>query len=333
MKTLTVFTPTYNRKHTLPRTFASLCRQTSDDFEWLIVDDGSIDGTREWVESLGTKTRGTGRKFDWMGRCMEGEEDERSFSLLVSLPGKPEPLTIHYVYKENGGLYTGYNTAYSIMKTELCVCIDSDDYMPDDAVEKILKCWGKRLEDKEYCGLVGLDYNVVNGMPIGGFFPTGVHELFFHDMRLKNLHSGDTKLVMRTALMKNVAPMEGFMGEKNFNPVYMLMQVCDQYPLIVLNENLCWVEYQLGLDSMSQGIYRQYVNSPRSFAKMRLLEMSLVHNLTKDRFRSCVHYVSSCLICKDKEWLTRSPLKMMTLLAAPLGFIWYCFILYKNRNL
>ena len=239
----------------------------------------------------------------------------------------------HYIYKENGGLYTGYNTAYASIDTELCVCIDSDDYMPDDAVEKILKCWSERLEDKEYCGLVGLDYNVVNRMPIGGFFPAGLHELFYHDMRLKNLHSGDTKLVMRTALMKNVAPMEGFMGEKNFNPVYMLMQVCDKYPLIVLNENLCWVEYQLGLDSMSQGIYRQYVNSPRSFAKMRLLEMSLVHNSAKDRFRSCVHYVSSCLICKDKEWLRKSPLKTMTLLAAPLGFIWYCFILYKNRNL
>ena len=46
----TVFTPTYNRRHTLPRVFASLCAQTCKDFEWLIVDDGSSDGTPELVE-------------------------------------------------------------------------------------------------------------------------------------------------------------------------------------------------------------------------------------------------------------------------------------------
>ena len=55
MKTLTVFTPTYNRKHTLPRTYESLCRQTCSDFEWLVIDDGSSDGTREWIEGLGDK--------------------------------------------------------------------------------------------------------------------------------------------------------------------------------------------------------------------------------------------------------------------------------------
>ena len=64
MKTLTVFTPTYNRKHTLPRTYESLCRQTSDDFEWLIIDDGSTDGTREWVEGLGQRIVGTGQQFE-----------------------------------------------------------------------------------------------------------------------------------------------------------------------------------------------------------------------------------------------------------------------------
>lgn len=329
MKTLTVFTPTYNRKHTLPRTFASLCRQTSDDFEWLIVDDGSIDGTREWVESLGTKTRGTGRKFDWMGRCMEGEEDERSFSLAVSLPGKPEPLTIHYVYKENGGLYTGYNVAYACIETELCVCIDSDDYMPDQAVEIILRKWAERTSEKEYCGVLGLDFNVVDGQPIGGFFPEGMSEAY----QLEIPHRGDTKQVMRTALMKEVAPQVGYQGEKDFNPFYMLMQVLDRYPLVVVNENFCWVEYQIGGDSMSQGIWKQYVRSPRSYAKYRLAEMVLSHgNSWVNRLRLCVHYVSSCLLAHDGDWLRKSPLKCLTLLAAPWGCVLMALIRWKNRE-
>ena len=50
MPTLTVFTPTYNRAHTLPRTYQSLCRQTCMDFEWLIIDDGSTDNTSELVK-------------------------------------------------------------------------------------------------------------------------------------------------------------------------------------------------------------------------------------------------------------------------------------------
>ncbi len=113
--------------------------------------------------------------------------------------------------------------------------------------------------------------------------------------------------------------MEGFEGERNFNPIYMLIQVLDKNPILLLNDNLCWVEYQIGADSMSQGIFKQYINSPRSFAKMRRLEMTLDHNTCKDRIRSAMHYVSSCIIARDKNWLKDSPKKLMTLMMAPVG--------------
>ena len=103
MTTLTVFTPTYNRAHTLPRLYNSLCNQTCRDFEWLVIDDGSTDDSKDLV-------------LRWK---------------------KEAVIPIQYIYKENGGLYTGYNTAYLNIETELNVCIDSDDAMPKDAVEKI----------------------------------------------------------------------------------------------------------------------------------------------------------------------------------------------------
>lgn len=324
MKTLTVFTPTYNRLHTLTRTYESLQRQTNRDFDWLLIDDGSSDGTREWVETLGEKVVNEGLGYDWMGRRLDSVSDAH---FVIDAQG----LKIEYVYKPNGGLYTGYNVAYDAIQAELCVCVDSDDYMPSEAVKTIITAWGNKPNDKNYCGLLGLDFNVVDGKPIGGCFPLDVSEVYFHELRLKKLHAGDTKPVLRTGLMKKVAPMEGFEGEKNFNPVYLMLQVTDVYPLILVNENFCWVEYQTGIDSMSQGIYRQYVNSARSFAKLRLLEMTLKHNTLKDRFRSCVHYVASCIIAKDSKWLNKSPRKLLTLLAAPLGFAWYLVIRKKNE--
>lgn len=320
MKTLTIFTPTYNRKHTIVRTYESLCRQSNDDFDWLIIDDGSSDGTREWVESLGEKVENIGTRFDWMGRELEGK-DANHFVV------KTEKLPIEYVYKPNGGLYTGYNAAYATIQTELCVCIDSDDYMPDDAVEKILKCWHERGGEK-YAGILGLDMNIATNQLIGGRFSENLNEVFFYNLN----HSGDTKPVLRTALMRAVAPQVGFQGEKNFNPVYMMMQVCDNYPILLLNENLCNVEYQIGADSMSQGIWRQYVNSPMSFAKMRLLEMSLKHNTLKNKMRVCVHYISSCLLSKDMDWLKKSPLKLMTFVLFPAGLALYLLVLWKNRK-
>ena len=75
MKTLTVFTPAFNRAHTLVRTYESLCRQTCQDFCWLVVDDGSTDNTRQLVE----------------GWIEEGR------------------IPVRYIYKENGGLHTAYN--------------------------------------------------------------------------------------------------------------------------------------------------------------------------------------------------------------------------------
>ena len=293
---LTIFTPTYNRAHTIERTYHSLCRQSCKEFDWLIIDDGSTDNTASIVKA-------------WVAE---------------------NKIPIRYVYKENGGLYTGYNVAYSLIESELCVCVDSDDYMPDDAVEKIYRCWIER-GGEQYAGLIGLDFHL-DGTPIGGYFPTGLDNVWLMDLYIKKLHLGDVKPVLRTDLMKTVAPMVGFEGEKNFNPAYMMMQVCDRYPILLLNENLCFVDYQTGLDSMSAGIWKQYRNSPHSFQKQRILELQLVHNSWKNRIRVAIHYVASSLIAHDKGWLRKSPKKWITLLVSPMGFMLYLLILYKSRN-
>lgn len=295
MPILTVFTPTFNRAHLIGRVYESLCRQTCQDFDWLVIDDGSTDNTREVVEGF--------------------IEEQR--------------ISIRYIWKENRGLYTGYNTAYEVISTPLNVCIDSDDFMPDAAVEKIINTWKER-GGEQYAGIIGLDFYADTKQPIGGYFPKDLAETYLHDLYLHKIHRGDAKQVMRTDVMRKVAPQIGFPGEKDFNPYYMLQQACDTRPLLVLNDNLCFVDYQT--DGMAANIFKQYYRSPRSFMKMRIMEMQLTRNTLRNLLRLNIHYVSSCLIIHNKHWLKDSPKPLLTLLTAPLGALLYLLILWKNRS-
>ena len=136
-KALTVFTPTFNRGYIISNCYESLCRQTCKDFIWLVVDDGSTDNTAELI-----------RKW---------QNADNGFE-------------IKYVYKENGGMHTAHNTAYENIETELNVCIDSDDFMLDDAVEKIVDFW-KKNGSEEYAGIIALDVYKSNRKVIGKELP------------------------------------------------------------------------------------------------------------------------------------------------------------------
>ena len=311
MKTITVFTPTFNRAHLLLRGYNAMCQQTSNDFCWLIIDDGSTDSTLELVKSW--------LKDDSISEVdggFQGYSNEASW------------LNIRYYYKENGGLHTGYNKAIEIIDTELCVCIDSDDYMPNDAIDKIVSYW-KIKGNQNVAGILGLDFYTY-GKPIGGFFPDGVETLHIIDISSKYKHYGDVKVIHRTEVLKEIAPQPTFEGEKNFNPIYLFHKVDMKYPLLLLNDNLCYVEYQP--DGMTGNIFKQYINSPRSFSELRRLLMSRKDVSLLFKYRQAVHYVASELRCRDSNWLKESPIKILTLFAVPLGLILYFYITYKSRN-
>lgn len=308
MKTLTVFTPSYNRVDLLPQGYEALCRQTNHDVCWLIIDDGSKDKTKELVRS-------------WMSAESIKNVEGGFEGFSINAPW----LHIRYCYKENGGLHTGYNKAIELVETELCVCIDSDDYMPDDAIEKILKLWKEKGSDN-VAGIMGLDF-FHDGVPIGGYFPNGIETLHIIDMVPKYHHHGDVKVVHRTKLLKEVAPMPTFEGEKNFNPIYLFHKVDMKLPLLLLNDNLCFVEYQP--NGMTFNIYNQYMNSPKSFSELRRLLMSRKDVSFGFKFRNAIHYVSSQIIIGNRHWLSESPEKLITVLAAPLGMILHFYIKSK----
>ena len=286
MPTLTIFTPAYNREKLLERGYEALKRQTCNDFLWMIVDDGSTDQTEKRV----TK---------WIRETKEFE--------------------IRYIKKENGGLHTGYNTAIEHADTELMVCVDSDDYIPDDAVEKILDFW-KREGSTQYAGIVGLDYDL-EGKMIGDYLPNQKTVNLIDLLTGKyNLVNGDRTNVIRTELYKKVAPMKSFKGEKNFNPHYMHLQISKEYDFLVLNENLKYVEYQP--EGMTKSMWKQYYNSPNSFAETRKLYLSFENTSFKFRFKHAIHYVSSCILAgKFVEGIRDIQQKGYVILAIIPGFL------------
>lgn len=114
---ITVCTPTYNRAHILDRPFKSLCRQTSKEFIWLVIDDGSSDDTEEFIKN-----------------CMQSEQCD---------------FEIEYHKKNNGGRHTALNYSYKFIKTEWVINLDSDDELVEDAIETLNGIIDSLPEDKE----------------------------------------------------------------------------------------------------------------------------------------------------------------------------------------
>ena len=292
MPLLTIFTPAYNRAHTLHLGYEALLRQTCQDFEWLIIDDGSTDNTRELVAG-------------WM------EENK---------------IPISYHYQENQGMHGAHNTAYRLIDTELNTCIDSDDYMPDDAVEKIVTFWKKYGNDK-VAGMIGLD-QTIQGKIIGTTFPKELKDTTLFGF-YENGGKGDKKLVYRTDIIKRYPEYPIFKGEKYVGLAYKYYCVDEDYSLLTMNDVLCIVEYQQ--DGSSMNMYKQYWKNPKGFAFYRKKEMQITRNW-KRKFMVCIHYVSSSIMAKNGLFIQDSPNKLLTILSIPFGLFLYLFIRYKVIN-
>lgn len=287
---LTIFTPSYNRAHTLSRTYQSLLRQDCKNFIWLIVDDGSTDHTADFVRT-------------W-------QKNDNGFE-------------IRYIYKENGGMHTAHNAAYDNIDTELNMCIDSDDCLAKGAVAKIYKKWND-VRQRGYAGIIGLDADF-QGRVIGKGFPAGMKETTLAGYYAVG-GSGDKKLVYKTEVVKKYPPYPVFPGEKYVALEYKYRLIDQDYSLAVLDEILCNVEYQS--NGSTATMWKQYVKNPRGFAFWRKVCMEYPES-RKRLWVDCVHYVAESILARDFHFLDTSPQKGMTVLALPVGVALCGYIIYK----
>ena len=278
---ITVFTPTYNRGNLLNRLYQSLCRQNYKEFEWIIVDDGSLDDTSSIVNIIQDKHP-----------CGD-------FSIL-------------YYKKENGGKHTAVNTGAQKAHGDLFFIADSDDILPPNALQTVAEVWEQTKYDNSIGGICGFDGGINDGSIIGTGFPKEVHllniELSNHinigyidattrDVRFKLKVDGDMKEVFRTSVLREF-PFPEIKGERFCPEVLVWNRIASKYKLRHINKIIYLVEYQQ--DGITSAITRSRMNSPIA-STMTYAEM-LDYNISlKWKIRSAINYWRFKYCIKNKS--------------------------------
>ena len=303
MPQITIFTPTYNRAYCLHKCYESMKRQKNKDFIWLIIDDGSTDNTQLLVEQ-------------W-------KQNDNGFE-------------IKYIYKENGGMHTGYNTAYKHINTELAMNVDSDDYLTDTAIDDILDFWNKNKRS-DVGGIYALDI-FDNGEVIGEPFPDDLKEfkgwgykyIYYSSNGKKKVHKnrGDKKFIGVTDIIKQYPDIPVFEGEKYYSLYYKQHRIEADYSILIYNKPVCVVEYME--DGSSNNMFSQYVKNPKGFCDERKFVIDNSPSLYLC-LNSSIHYVAESKIANNKNYLSEVKRKFPVILSIPAGNLLYWYIRKKVK--
>lgn len=213
---LSIITPAYNRAYTLERLYSSLVAQSDLDFEWIVVNDGSTDDTEELI---------------WMFQ-------------------QKKIISIRYFYQENGGKQRAHNKGIREASGELSVCVDSDDALSPDAVEKAKQIWSK-CDKQKHIGILAKRGDFEKHEPICADWPDMLKDCTMIGLQEQYGFTGDTVLFFKTSLMKEHLFAE-FEGEK-FVPEDSLYADLDAYGTILLSKDvLYYCEY------LPDGLTSQY---------------------------------------------------------------------------
>lgn len=295
--TFTVFTPTYNRAHLLPVLFKSLCQQTLRDFEWIIVDDGSHDNTRQVVDG---------------------------FRQMALFP-------IRYFIQEHGGKHKAINLGVQLTKGTFFGIADSDDYYTDDALEKCLRYYEQIADTQkaQFAGMTGLCVTK-RGQLIGAPFPEPVFDSNALTLVAKRI-GGDKAGFLRTDVMKQF-PFPEDLG--TFVPEGLIWnRIARRYKTRYFNDVVMVRDYQV--DGLSARIAQLRITAPEASRRYYLEFLHSKQPLPVDvAVRYCSNYVRFSLhkAIDLSEQLSYVPSTTLCLAAVPIGFALYCRDKYQSKN-
>lgn len=229
--TFTVFVPTYNRAHLLSRVLECMEVQTFQDFELLIVDDGSTDGTYDYLKSYEPKGR---------------------FRLRVLR------------HDENRGLPMGFNTALENAEGLLFTTINSDDTIPPNALERFWYWWNYAHTNYPAANIVGVEAlcgDMHTGEVIGEVFPQSPMVSDRVEIHFVYRCRGDKVRAICTDIISKYR-FPQVQGEKFIEPAYLWNQLgYDRHKILYFNEILCYKEYLK--DGLSHNVFKLHSQNPR----------------------------------------------------------------------
>jgi len=252
--TFTVFTPTFNRAHELENVYNCLLAQTYNNFEWLIVDDGSTDKTRKLIE----KWRKAGR------------------------------LDIQYYYQKNMGLHAAINHGVREARGELFLKLDSDDVCEPNALERFIFHWNNIPYKKrnEYSAVTALCKDE-NGNIIGDKFKNDIFDSDSIEIHTRYRIKGQKWGFHRTDILKKY-PFPVFKTEKRVPSSLIWNRIALKYKTRFINEAL--KIYEIKQDSISQDIVKARMLSPKGTTLYYNEYMSLPVDY-RARIKSCINYI------------------------------------------
>lgn len=227
---LTIFTPTYNRAHLLPKLFCSLQKQDLKNFEWLIVDDGSTDDTAQTVKEL---------------------QHEADFSIT-------------YIYQENHGKHVAINTAVKATSNDLFLIIDSDDEMIENSSEKILKILPSFLKNQSLAAICFPRYSE-NEKKTKTNKKIEFDQVISDSIELKNEYgiTGEFDYLFKTQILKQY-PFPYFAGEKFIKESVIYKRIDQIYKNMYVNQSIVKGEYLE--DGLSSNFRKLLENNPKGSA-------------------------------------------------------------------
>jgi glycosyltransferase involved in cell wall biosynthesis len=296
--TFTVFTPTYNRAHTLKCVFDSLRKQTFQDFEWLIVDDGSTDNTMDLID-------------EWK---------------------RVADFDIYYIYKDNGGKHTAINRGVEEAQGELFLILDSDDSCIPETLERFNYHWQSILIDHrhEFSGVTVLCMDE-EGRLVGDKFPKDICDM--SPLQMRSLHgvSGEKWGFHKTDVFREF-PFPEIPGEKFIAEGLIWNRIALKYKVRHVNEMLRIYKYSS--DGLSASLLKTRIRNPISTA---LYYKELIHHPIpfKLKIKSLINYIrfsfhvdmSVIKIIQESRYIG------FTILIMPIAYFFYIFDIRKINKI
>lgn len=252
MMKLTILTPTYNRRKELRNLYLSLCGQTCNNFEWIIVDDGSQDETEKEVRNWSTEHK----------------------------------ISINYIKKENGGKHTALNVGVQQVKTEWTFIVDSDDSLTENAIEIFYDKLVQLPNNNNICGMAFLrkskegKYLTNKLVPYDGLIED------FCKCRYERGIKGDMAEIWKTSCLEEF-PFPVFVKEHFLSEDVVWIKMAQKYQMIFYNQAIYISDYLDGGLTKT----RREINVKSPLGCMYRGEVQLDANLPiKYKIRAMLYY-------------------------------------------